>query len=68
MLWRNSFLVSHDDRGDKKETEANSVIDNALMLWRAFLDTYRTLCLAPTPEIREIFEQLRGGSTIASAC
>src|SRR5262249_36551926 len=27
--------------------------------WRAFLDTYRTLCLAPTPEIREIFEQLR---------
>src|SRR6266436_9580802 len=25
----------------------------------AFLDTYRTLCLAPTAEIREIFEQLR---------
>src|SRR5215468_5873787 len=23
-------------------------------LWRAFLDTYRTLCLAPSPEIREI--------------
>ena len=27
--------------------------------WWAFLDTYRTLCLAPSPEIREIFEQLR---------
>jgi hypothetical protein len=28
-------------------------------LWWAFLDTYRTLCLAPGPEIRDIFEQLR---------
>jgi len=27
--------------------------------WLAFLDTYRTLCLAPTMEIREVFEQLR---------
>jgi hypothetical protein len=27
--------------------------------WWAFLDTYRTLCLAPTPEIRDIFEQVR---------
>jgi len=27
--------------------------------WWAFLDTYRTLCLAPSPEIREIFEELR---------
>jgi hypothetical protein len=23
--------------------------------WWAFLDTYRTLCLAPSPEIRDIF-------------
>jgi hypothetical protein len=28
-------------------------------IWWAFLDTYRTLCLVPSPEIREIFEQLR---------
>jgi hypothetical protein len=28
--------------------------------WWAFLDTHRTLCIAPSPEIREIFEQLKG--------
>jgi hypothetical protein len=27
--------------------------------WLAFLDTYRTLCLAPPPEIREIFERVK---------
>ena len=30
---------------------------------RAFLDTYRALCLAPTPEVGEIFEQLRTRKT-----
>jgi hypothetical protein len=34
-------------------------------MWWAFLDTYRTLCLVPTPEVREIFEQLRSGNAIA---
>jgi len=34
-------------------------------LW-AFLDTYRTLCLAPSPEIREIFEELRDEEHFAS--
>jgi hypothetical protein len=29
--------------------------------WWAFLDTYRTLCLAPDSKIREIFEELRSG-------
>jgi hypothetical protein len=35
-------------------------------LWWAFLDTYRTLCLAPSPQIREIFEQLREDRHLAS--
>jgi hypothetical protein len=29
--------------------------------WSAFLDTYRTLCVAPGPEIREIFSTLEAG-------
>lgn len=29
---------------------------------RAFLDTYRTACLAPSPEIREVFEEMRRGN------
>jgi hypothetical protein len=29
--------------------------------WWAFLDTYRTLCVVPTPEIREVFEHIRNG-------
>jgi hypothetical protein len=32
-----------------------------LICWWAFLDTYRTLCFAPTPEVRQIFEKLRAG-------
>jgi hypothetical protein len=42
--------------GDPKER-----LLTRLFIWWAFLDTYRTLCLAPTPEIREIFEILRTG-------
>jgi hypothetical protein len=26
--------------------------------WRGFVDTYRTLCLAPTPEMKAIFDHL----------
>ena len=29
--------------------------------WRAFLDKYRTLYVAPIPKTREIFENLRAG-------
>ena len=36
--------------------------------WWAFLDTYRTLCIAPSPEIREIFEQLRDEPSILKLC
>ena len=34
--------------------------------WWAFLDTYRTLCLAPSPEIRKIFEELRSKAHFGS--
>jgi len=34
--------------------------------WWAFLDRYRTLCLAPSPEIREIFEELRDEAHLPS--
>jgi hypothetical protein len=27
--------------------------------WLGFLDTYRTLCLAPSPEIRTILEEVK---------
>jgi hypothetical protein len=30
--------------------------------WLGFLDTYRTLCVAPPAEIRMTFEQLRSDS------
>jgi hypothetical protein len=38
---------------------ATNDVRSFLPKWLAFLDTYRTLCLAPTAEIRAIFEQLR---------
>jgi hypothetical protein len=28
-------------------------------VWLPFLDTYRTMCLAPQPEFREVLEQVR---------
>jgi hypothetical protein len=30
----------------------------------AFLDTYRTLCVVPNAEVREIFEQIRNGNAL----
>jgi hypothetical protein len=39
---------------------------DVLVGW-AFLDTYRTACLAPSPEIREIFEQVRTGKVLEYA-
>jgi hypothetical protein len=29
-------------------------------IWLRFLDTYRTMCLAPKPEFRRILEEIRG--------
>src|SRR5579872_5368709 len=34
--------------------------------WLGFLDTYRTLCVAPNQEIRSIFDELRSFSS--SSC
>src|SRR6202043_3753665 len=35
--------------------------DNGLsQIWLPFLDTYRTMCLAPQPEFRRLLEQARG--------
>ena len=34
--------------------------------WWGFLDTYRTFCLVPAPEIREIFEGLSPEVTVAA--
>jgi hypothetical protein len=45
----------------------NRLNKQGIFWWLAFLDTYRTLCLAPTPEIREIFEQLTGGDDCRSS-
>ena len=28
-------------------------------IWLPFVDTYRTLCLAPPPEVRVLFQQLQ---------
>ena len=29
-----------------------------LVIWLPFLDSFRTLCLAPSPEITRVFEEL----------
>jgi hypothetical protein len=34
-------------------------VSEPLIHWWAFQDTYRTLCVATPPEVREIFENLR---------
>ncbi len=33
------------------------------VIWLGFLDTYRTLCVAPNQEIRSIFDELRSFSS-----
>jgi len=34
--------------------------------WWAFLDAYRTLCFAPSEEIRKTFEKLRNEAHLTS--
>jgi len=38
-------------------------INAARDAWLGFLDTYRTLCVAPNQEIRSIFDELRSFSS-----
>ena len=34
-------------------------------IWLGFLDTYRTMCIAPDEQMRSVFEGLRGFSIAA---
>jgi hypothetical protein len=44
------------------------LVETSIVLsWWAFLDTYRTACIAPSREIRETFEQIRMGTVISTA-
>jgi hypothetical protein len=38
---------------------AGAVSNGFFENWLGFDDTYRTLCLAPTPEVRVVFDDLR---------
>ena len=38
------------------------------VIWLGFLDTYRTLCVAPNQEIRSIFDELRSFSSSLRSC
>jgi exonuclease III len=38
---------------------AGGIANDAPQIWLLFLDTYRTMCLAPQPEFRRLLEQAR---------
>jgi len=41
------------------EVTGKTPISNDLLDWLPFLDTYRTLCVTPTPEFEEVLEEIR---------
>jgi hypothetical protein len=36
-------------------------------VWLPIVDTYRTLCIAPTPEVRALFESMSTGARTLEA-
>jgi hypothetical protein len=38
---------------------AGGITNGTSQIWLPFLDTYRTMCLAPQPEFRRLLEQAR---------
>jgi hypothetical protein len=42
-----------------KKKAAGDVANGFSQIWLPFLDTYRTMCLAPQPEFRRLLEQAR---------
>lgn len=46
---------------------ASDALERIAGLYAVEGDTYRTICVAPSPEVREIFEQVRRDSAIAFA-
>jgi hypothetical protein len=36
------------------------ILRGSAMQWLPFLDTFRTMCLAPEPEFRQLLEGIRG--------
>ena len=43
----------------EKGKAAGGIANGPSQIWLPFLDTYRTMCLAPQSELRRLFEQVR---------
>jgi hypothetical protein len=50
------LVVGADSNGNAKA--ASSDTDGLFSNWLPIVDTFRTFCLAPTPQIRATFEQV----------
>jgi len=48
-----------------RAAEAETAKSAKTEIWLPFLDTYRTMCLAPNPEFRQLLEQARDLPTAA---
>jgi hypothetical protein len=59
----NKYLLENGRRPIKEHAvySLRDSINDRLTGWRAFLDTYRTVRIAPSREVREIFEQIMTG-------
>ena len=53
----NLLVVGTDSNGCRKAASSDS--DGLLDNWLPIVDTFRTFCLAPTPQIRAVFESVR---------
>jgi hypothetical protein len=58
------FLPKQPRREVRKVTALAPLVEHAQvieMAWLPFLDTYRTMCVAPEPAFRQILEDIRVG-------
>jgi hypothetical protein len=54
------FQASKDKNLDKAASPiAGGIANYPPQIWLPFLDTYRTMCIAPQPEFRGLLEQVR---------
>ena len=52
-------LIAETAAIDAKRKAAGEVSNGLSKNWLPFVDTYRTLCLAPDPQLKRVFEEIR---------
>jgi hypothetical protein len=62
-----TLIAWADDQSQRGEGRRQEIVSAKSEIWLPFLDTYRTMCLAPQPDFRRTLEDVRAMQLAALA-